>query len=108
MGRGYQVTLPPQANFTPRPAGNVTCCAQLEYLLPMKKWILCGALIFLTTLAEAQSPAPGDQKQVEALLRTVQAQQLQIAQNQVKIDAKLATLAESIRVAKIYASRGGR
>jgi len=37
----------------------------------------------------------------------VQAQQRQIAENQANIDAKLASLAEAIRVARIYASRGG-
>ena len=37
----------------------------------------------------------------------VQAQQSQIAANQAQIDSKLATLAEAIRVARIYASRSG-
>jgi len=45
---------------------------------------------------------------VEALLKEVQAQQLVIADNQTKIDAKLAVVAEAIRVARIYGSRGGR
>ena len=38
----------------------------------------------------------------------VQTQQNHLAENQTKIDAKLTTLAEAIRVAKIYSSRGGR
>ena len=74
----------------------------------MKKLTLLGALALFAATVGAQSPAPAEQSQVEALLKTVQAQQIQIADNQAKIDAKLITLAEAIRVAKIYASRGGR
>ncbi len=74
----------------------------------MKKLTLLGALALFATSIGAQSPAPADQKQLEALMKEVQAQQIQMADNQAKIDAKLITLAEAIRVAKIYASRGGR
>lgn len=74
----------------------------------MKKWMLLGALALFVSPAGAQAPAAGDQKQLEALLKTLQTQQVQIAQNQAQIDAKLVTLAEAIRIAKIYASRGGR
>jgi hypothetical protein len=42
------------------------------------------------------------------LIKEVQAQQVVIADNQAKIDAKLVALAEAIRVARIYSSRGGR
>ena len=42
-----------------------------------------------------------------ALLTEVAAQQAVIADNQAKIDAKLATIAESVRVARIFVSRGG-
>ena len=73
----------------------------------MKKLMFLGMLAFFVTSSEAQSPAPSD-PQLQALLKEVQAQQIQIAENQAKIDAKLVTLAESIRVAKIYSSRGGR
>ncbi len=74
----------------------------------MKKLMLLGALALLITSSEAQSPAPGETQQIQTLLKEVQAQQLQIAENQARIDTKLVTLAETIRVAKIYASRGGR
>jgi hypothetical protein len=74
----------------------------------MKKFTLLGALVVLATSIGAQMPAPNDQKQVELTLKEVQEQQLLIADNQAKIDAKLANLAEAIRVARIYASRGGR
>jgi outer membrane lipoprotein-sorting protein len=74
----------------------------------MKKLMLLGALALIITSSEAQSPAPVEPQQLQALLKEVQAQQIQLAENQAKIDAKLVTLAEAIRIAKIYASRGGR
>jgi hypothetical protein len=74
----------------------------------MKKLMFLGALALIVTSSEAQSPAPVDSQQLQLLLQEVQAQQIQLAENQAKIDAKLVTLAEAIRIAKIYASRGGR
>ena len=74
----------------------------------MKKLTLLGAFALFATSIGAQSNAPEDPKQVEALIKEVQAQQVVIAENQAKIDAKLVTLAEAIRVARIYSSRGGR
>ena len=74
----------------------------------MKKLMLLGALALFAGTIGAQSPAASDDQQLENLLREVQAQQVQIADNQSKIDEKLVTLGEAIRVAKIYASRGGR
>ena len=50
-----------------------------------------------------QAPA-----QVLVLSKEVQGQQALIAENQAKIDEKLALVAEAIRVARIYSSRGGR
>lgn len=74
----------------------------------MKKLMILGALALFATSIGAQSTAPEDPKRVEALIKEIQAQQLVIADNQAKIDAKLVTLGEAIRVARIYASRGGR
>lgn len=84
---------------------------QLSDNLLMKKLLLLAALAFLAAPLGAQSPVADetkDAKQIEALLKDVQAQQVQIAENQAKIDAKLVTLGEAIRVARIYSSRGGR
>jgi hypothetical protein len=54
----------------------------------------------------AQTPDPkDDQEKLLALVKEVQAQQAQIAANQTKIDAKLADLAETLRVARIFSSR---
>lgn len=78
----------------------------------MKKITFLGLLALFVASAGAQSSAPApaspDQMRLEALLKEVQTQQTQLAANQAKIDAKLTTLAEAIRVAKIYSSRGGR
>jgi len=74
----------------------------------MKKLTLLAALVALATTLVAQSIAPNDQKELEIVLKEVQAQQLEIAENQAKIEAKLAEVAEAVRVARIYASRGGR
>jgi hypothetical protein len=64
------------------------------------------ALLVAATAAEA----PGQQQvqQVLAVAKEVQGQQVAIAENMAKIDAKLATIAESIRTARIYSSRGGK
>src|SRR5450432_3723775 len=118
MGRGYQLSHRPQAIFAPRDApgflrkrpdgrGNVTCFPIPVTTLHMKKLTLLGALALFAVSSGAQSPVPADQKQLEALMKAVQAQQAQMADNQAKIDAKLETLAEAIRVARLYSSRGG-
>jgi hypothetical protein len=67
------------------------------------------ALITLASSAPAQAPQHNPaQAELAALITEVRAQQAAIAANQIKINEKLATLAESIRVARIYSSRGGR
>ncbi len=74
----------------------------------MKKLMFLGALALFAGMIGAQSPDTNDEKELKALLNEVQAQQIQIAENQARIDSKLVTLGEAIRVAKIYSSRGGR
>ncbi len=68
-----------------------------------------SAAIVLITTASAQVPqtTAGDQKSI-ALVKEIREQQAQIAANQEKIEAKLTALAEAVRQAKIYSSRGGR
>jgi hypothetical protein len=67
------------------------------------------AIITLASSAPAQAPQQTSaQAELAALIKVVRAQQVAMAANQAKIDEKLATLAESIRVARIYSSRGGR
>jgi hypothetical protein len=67
------------------------------------------ALVILVSAAPAQSPQRNlAQEELNALIKEVRAQQIAVAANQAKINEKLATLAESIRIARIYSSRGGR
>jgi len=60
--------------------------------------------------AIAAEPAKesAQQEQVAALAKEVRAQQVAIADNQSKIDAKLVAIGEALRLAKIYASRSGK
>jgi hypothetical protein len=57
-------------------------------------------------LRSAEAPTTQDQ-QLAALVKEVQTQQAQLAENQAAIDAKLATIGEALRMARIYISRGG-
>jgi hypothetical protein len=56
--------------------------------------------------AEPSKESEREQQQVAALTKEVQAQQTAIADNQTKIDAKLATITEALRQARIFSTRG--
>ena len=62
------------------------------------------ALLSATTAA---GPNDAGDQQLLASVKELQAQQAQIAANQAKIEAKLATVTEAVRVARIYSSRAG-
>lgn len=84
-----------------------TTCYSIASADDMRR-ILCALLVFVTFLAVSSGAAqPPDLKneQLLALIKEVQAQQAQIADNQAKLEAKLADLAEAIRVARIYSKR---
>jgi hypothetical protein len=71
-------------------------------------FVVCAFVTFVSS-APAQPAQPnGAQAELAALVKEVRAQQTVIAGNQAKINEKLAALGESIRVARIYSSRGGR
>ena len=63
---------------------------------------------FAASAAEPSKENERDQQQVAALAKEIQAQQTAIADNQAKIDAKLGSIAEALRIARIYASRSGK
>ncbi len=67
--------------------------------------LLISAVIVATPMA-APEPGSKDEQQLMALVKEVQAQQAQIVDNQAKIEAKLTEVAETIRTARIYSSRG--
>jgi hypothetical protein len=71
--------------------------------------LLAACLIGIGSAAfAAEPPKDRDQQQVITLSNEVQGQQKAIAENQAKIDEKMAGLAEALRLAKIYASRAGK
>ena len=72
--------------------------------------IAAAACVAFAASTDAQAPNPNAQQdqQIVAIVRELQAQQAAIAENQAKIEAKLAALSEAIRVARIYSSRSGQ
>ena len=74
----------------------------------MKTLSALVALCLLGAPGVTAAEPPKEDQQVAALAKEVQAQQATIAENQAKIDAKLVTIAEALRLAKIYASRVGK
>jgi ABC-type transporter MlaC component len=66
------------------------------------------ALLVAAPAAEAPSASQQQEQQVLTVAKEVQNQQVAIAENQAKIDAKLASIAEYLRQARIYSSRGGK
>ena len=69
--------------------------------------VLCS-LFLLVAAPAAEAPGASQQEveQVLAVVKEVQIQQASIAENQTKIDEKLAAIAENMRVARIYSTRG--
>jgi hypothetical protein len=79
-------------------------------LAPMKRIpILTAFFLLLAAARAADAPSTNQQQeqQILAVAKEVQTQQLAIAENQVKIDEKLAEIAEHLRLARIYTARGG-
>ena len=70
-----------------------------------------AALTILTIIliggVNAADPVNPQEQQVLSAIKEIQAQQTTIAENQAKIDAKLLTVGEAVRVARIFSSRGG-
>jgi hypothetical protein len=77
----------------------------------MTRIIFSAALavaLFAIGSGSAQTPASQDDQELAALIKEVQTQHAQIAENEGKIDAKMAEVTEAIRVARIFAGRGGQ
>ena len=81
----------------------LSCFFRMKTLLPLA----CLFAAAVAKLNAADTAAPQDQ-QVAVAIKEIQTQQAQIADNETKIAAKLATVVEAVRVARIYSSRGGR
>jgi hypothetical protein len=66
-----------------------------------------AALLVLLVPDRLNGQAAGEDAALAAVLTEITAQQATIAENQAKIDEKIAAIAEDIRIAKIYVGRGG-
>ena len=73
----------------------------------MTRITLAALTIALLGTVRAANPATSPDQQLLEVIKEIQAQQTAIAENQAKIDAKLVTLGDAMRVARIYSSRGG-
>jgi uncharacterized protein YgfB (UPF0149 family) len=76
----------------------------------MKRTISSIALLLVAltlSAGSAETSSSKDEEQLKALIQEIQAQQTQIAENQTKVDSKMAEVVEAIRVARIFAGRGG-
>jgi hypothetical protein len=69
------------------------------------KRILLGLFLLVASLTVAQMPQPDQEQKLLALIKDVQTQQAQLAENQGKIEEKLAAVTETVRTARIYAKR---
>ena len=63
-----------------------------------------GAVSFPSS---SSGQAPGDEQAIAQLVTEIAGQHAKIAANQQAIDLKVAAIAENLRVAHIYVSRGG-
>jgi len=69
------------------------------------KRILLALLLSIASLSVAQTPNANQEQMLLALVKDVQTQQAQMAENEKKIEEKLAALTETIRTARIYTKR---
>jgi hypothetical protein len=69
------------------------------------KRILLGLFLLVASLSVAQTPQPDQEQKLLVLIKDVQTQQAQLSENQAKIEEKLATVAETVRTARIYTKR---
>jgi ABC-type transporter MlaC component len=73
-------------------------------------WSVLGVAalaLSLTAPNQSSGQAAGDDAAVAALLAEITTQQTAIADNQTKIDEKFASIAEHVRQARLFVSRGG-
>ncbi len=77
----------------------------MKRLSTLSAAFLLGAIL-IAPAAEPSKETERDQQQLVALAKEVQGQQTAIADNQTKIDAKMTAIAEALRQARIFTSRG--
>lgn len=65
------------------------------------------AIAFFAPRDSARAESDADAKALNAIVQEVIAQQKTLAENQAKIDEKLAAISEDLRLARIFESRAG-
>ena len=61
--------------------------------------------MFVMSFSAGQTPDANQEQKLLALIKEVETQQAQLAENQAKIEEKLAEVTETIRAARIYSKR---
>jgi hypothetical protein len=67
--------------------------------------VLLASVLLAMSSSVAQTPEANLEAKLLALIKEVQTQQVQIAENQKQIETKLADTGEIVRIARIYAGR---
>ena len=67
--------------------------------------LLLPATLMVMSYSGAQTPDADQEQRLLLLIKEVQTQQTQMAENQKKIETKLAEIGETVRVARIFAGR---
>jgi hypothetical protein len=67
--------------------------------------LLAPSTLLVMSFSAAQTPDTNQEQKLLALIKEVQAQQTQLAENQAKIEERLAEVAETVRTARIYTKR---
>ena len=72
---------------------------------PILTALTLSAVLLTISFSGAQTPNSNQEQQLLALIKEVQTQQTQMAENQAKIEQKINELEETIRDARIYSKR---
>jgi len=67
--------------------------------------LILAITLFTISFSKAQTPDANQDQRLVALIKEIQIQQTQMAENQAKIDEKITALEETIRDARIYSKR---
>jgi endonuclease III len=67
--------------------------------------LLLPVALLVIPFGAAQTPDANQEQKLLALIKEVQTQQAQMADNQKKIETKLTEIGETVRVARIFAGR---
>lgn len=75
------------------------------FLLPSVALLVVAGALLPSHRSSGQAEA--EAQTFQTLLTEITSQQTVIAENQLKIDERLAAIAEELRIARIYVARGG-